>query len=289
MSQIGRRTAGLRPFQLCALSRDEMRAALDHARSHDHPLVTIVSHSFELASRDGRRVNRPGPPAVRATLRLPRTRIAATMPTVRFADLPRLPGPVRDRSRCRRGGCAPPTGSRSRRWGNVRYERPQLGHGHARADAGRRWWRDISIMPASETALPLRIGARTLWTLRRRLVRRRLTLEEALAGEPAAAVARSGRSGLSGEFASGLARGASAGTIGLAPFIRQRYVRSFTRLDTQLAMPRRATCGATGSTTYCSSVRSWVGRAGGHDEVLRGSRSGRRGKSWAPIPSSGAW
>jgi hypothetical protein len=34
-----------------------MEAALDHAADHDHPVVTIVSHSFELATRDGRRSN----------------------------------------------------------------------------------------------------------------------------------------------------------------------------------------------------------------------------------------
>ena len=45
-------------------------------------------------------------------------------------------------------------------------------------------------MPASETSLPLRIGARTLFTLRRRLVRRGLSLEEALGGGAAGAAAR---------------------------------------------------------------------------------------------------
>jgi hypothetical protein len=57
VTQIRRRDGGLRPFQICALSRNEMEAALLHAAANDHPLVTIVGHSFELASRDGRRPN----------------------------------------------------------------------------------------------------------------------------------------------------------------------------------------------------------------------------------------
>ncbi len=47
-----------RPAQVCALSRWEMRAALDHAARHRHPLFTIVSHSFEMMSRDRLRPNR---------------------------------------------------------------------------------------------------------------------------------------------------------------------------------------------------------------------------------------
>lgn len=46
-----------RTLQICALSVEEMRAALDHAVVLDHALVTIVSHSFELATRSGLRRN----------------------------------------------------------------------------------------------------------------------------------------------------------------------------------------------------------------------------------------
>ena len=87
-------------------------------------------------------------------------------------------------------------------------------------------------MPASETALPLRIGARTLWTLRRRLVRRRLTLEEALAGRsPDLPPLCSGEDGylvtaLPALLAPGLARSSE-----LRPFVRQRYTRHYARLD----------------------------------------------------------
>lgn len=46
-----------RTLQICALSVEEMQAALEHAVVHDHALVTIVSHSFELATRSGLRRN----------------------------------------------------------------------------------------------------------------------------------------------------------------------------------------------------------------------------------------
>jgi len=58
ISQIRRPDGGLRPLQICALSIAEMRAALWHAGSQRHSIATIVCHSFELATRDGRRVNR---------------------------------------------------------------------------------------------------------------------------------------------------------------------------------------------------------------------------------------
>lgn len=58
ISQIRRPDGGLRPLQICALSIQEMRAALWHGASRRHNIATIVCHSFELASRDGRRVNK---------------------------------------------------------------------------------------------------------------------------------------------------------------------------------------------------------------------------------------
>lgn len=54
---IEERQGALRHFQICALSVDEMRAALDHAVDQDHAVVTIVSHGFELANRAGTRPN----------------------------------------------------------------------------------------------------------------------------------------------------------------------------------------------------------------------------------------
>lgn len=48
----------IRPAQICALSAVEMRAALDHAARHRHPAFVIVTHSFEMLSRDRMRPNR---------------------------------------------------------------------------------------------------------------------------------------------------------------------------------------------------------------------------------------
>lgn len=47
-----------RNFQICALSINEMRAALDHAIAERHVATTIVGHSFELANRAGTAENR---------------------------------------------------------------------------------------------------------------------------------------------------------------------------------------------------------------------------------------
>lgn len=47
-----------RPAQICAISTREMRDALVHAVYHDHALFTIVTHSFEMLSRDRQRPNR---------------------------------------------------------------------------------------------------------------------------------------------------------------------------------------------------------------------------------------
>jgi hypothetical protein len=47
----------LRHLQIGAVSLTEMRAALLHAEMEGAPLVTIVGHSFELATRDGERAN----------------------------------------------------------------------------------------------------------------------------------------------------------------------------------------------------------------------------------------
>ncbi len=56
ITQIDQKT-GLRHLQVCAVSFEEMRDSLVHAADRSHPLVTIVSHCFELATRDGRRAN----------------------------------------------------------------------------------------------------------------------------------------------------------------------------------------------------------------------------------------
>lgn len=49
--------ARLRHLQIGAVTGAEMRAALRHAEAQGNPLVTIVGHSFELATRAGTRAN----------------------------------------------------------------------------------------------------------------------------------------------------------------------------------------------------------------------------------------
>jgi hypothetical protein len=57
VSGIEDRPGGFRPAQICALSAQEMRDGLYHAAAHDHPAFMIVTHSFEMLSRDRRRPN----------------------------------------------------------------------------------------------------------------------------------------------------------------------------------------------------------------------------------------
>lgn len=55
---IAARGGGLRHAQLTALSAAEMTAAIAHAQMAGQAAFTLVSHSFELLSRDRRRINR---------------------------------------------------------------------------------------------------------------------------------------------------------------------------------------------------------------------------------------
>ena len=86
---IEERPGHLRNFQICALSVGEMRAALDHAVASDHAAVTIVSHGFELANRAGSRPNAVHVRRFEALCALLADR-RDTMPTVHFADRPKL-------------------------------------------------------------------------------------------------------------------------------------------------------------------------------------------------------
>jgi hypothetical protein len=78
--------SGLRPLQLCAVSAAEMRAALDHAQATAAPLVNIVSHSFELLTRDRDRANLRTVQRFEAMLELLSER-RDRLPTVGCADV----------------------------------------------------------------------------------------------------------------------------------------------------------------------------------------------------------
>ena len=87
-------------------------------------------------------------------------------------------------------------------------------------------------MPACDVALPLRVGARTLWTLRRRLVRRRLNLEEALGGAlPSLPELGPDDDGyLVTALPAALVEQVTSRHSGLLPFVRQHYLRSYADL-----------------------------------------------------------
>ncbi len=120
VGQIETAPGKLRHLQLCAVSIGELRAALEHAVAHAHPVTTIVSHSFELASRDGLRPNHM------LCRRFEKMcaflgENASVLPTAHFTDLENVP----------LGQPASPLASRrtttTRRmveqlWSNLRYE-----------------------------------------------------------------------------------------------------------------------------------------------------------------------
>jgi len=58
VSGLNDRPGSFRPAQVCALSQWEMSAALDHAAAVRQPTFVVVSHSFEMLSRDRKRANR---------------------------------------------------------------------------------------------------------------------------------------------------------------------------------------------------------------------------------------
>ncbi len=86
VTQIEHRPGRLRHLQICAVSFEEMRAALAHAADNRHPVVTIVGHSFELATRGGGRAN---PALVRRFEKLCAFLAAnrERLPTAFFSDL----------------------------------------------------------------------------------------------------------------------------------------------------------------------------------------------------------
>jgi peptidoglycan/xylan/chitin deacetylase (PgdA/CDA1 family) len=111
----------LRHLQLCAVSTGEMRAALEHAAANRHAVTTIVSHSFELATRDGLRPNRSVCRRFQALCAFLRDN-SERLPTAVFSEhgdvplgLPALPLPPH---RLRVAGRIV-----EQMWANARYER----------------------------------------------------------------------------------------------------------------------------------------------------------------------
>lgn len=121
IGQIEEVPGRLRHLQICAVSMGELSAALIHAARERHPVTTIVSHSFELATRDGLRVN-----GVAHQRFLDLCRFLADnrdgMPTAWFADLDDL---ALDAAGEPLSGRAAPRLRRmaSQIWGGARYER----------------------------------------------------------------------------------------------------------------------------------------------------------------------
>ncbi|MGE0232790.1 MAG: GNAT family N-acetyltransferase [Flavobacteriaceae bacterium] len=123
-------------------------------------------------------------------------------------------------------------------------------------------------MPASEVALPLRIGARTIFTLRPRLVRRSLSLAEAQVQRvpvlPPLAPADQGYhvTSLPAAQLDRLLRQQPK----MRPFIRQRYARRYARLDQDFEDYLRAFSPKSRSTAR-RKLRRFAERAGGVIDV----------------------
>lgn len=100
------RAGHFRPAQVCAMSGWEMRDTLRHAARQGHPVVTVVTHSFEMLSRDRSRPNRAVMARFEGLARfvgqhvLLETATFSTLGDVRVADAPRAgPNLVRTMAR----------------------------------------------------------------------------------------------------------------------------------------------------------------------------------------------
>jgi hypothetical protein len=122
VGQIGARGGGLRHLQICAVSSRELEAALLHACLHKHPMVTLVSHSFELATRDGRRRN--GTVAGRfSRLCAMLEKHRELLPTAHFNELTELPEAAGARPLPYRSVLTTHRAA-EQLWSEARYERP---------------------------------------------------------------------------------------------------------------------------------------------------------------------
>lgn len=123
VSGIADRPGGFRPAQVCAMSVAEMRAGLRHAAREGHDAFVVVTHSFEMLSRDRQRPNG----AVKARFEA-LCREAARLPMVRGAGFGDLSTQIADRSAAQLTRVPPSrvrTGLRlaQQAWATWRYER----------------------------------------------------------------------------------------------------------------------------------------------------------------------
>ena len=122
VSGIADRPGGFRPAQICAMSAAEMRDGLRHAAREGHDAFVVVTHSFEMLSRDRQRPNR----AVMARFEA-LCREAARLPGVQGAGFNDLPADLADRPARALTRAAPSqwrTGLRiaQQAWATWRYE-----------------------------------------------------------------------------------------------------------------------------------------------------------------------
>lgn len=123
VSGIVDRPGGFRPAQICAMSAAEMRAGLVHAAREGHDAFVVVTHSFEMLSRDRQRPNR-------AVMRRFEHLCAAAVatPGIRAAGFADLPDDLADRP-VRALTRVPPSQVRTglriaqQAWATWRYER----------------------------------------------------------------------------------------------------------------------------------------------------------------------
>jgi len=123
VSGIADRPGRFRPAQICALSATEMRAGLRHAAQERHDVFMVVTHSFEMLSRDRERPNRA---VMRRFERL--CREARRLPGIGMGGFADLPLSLADRTA---SGFTLARPSRARTasrmmqqlWANWRYER----------------------------------------------------------------------------------------------------------------------------------------------------------------------
>lgn len=126
VSGIADRPGSFRPAQICAMSAAEMLTGLRHAAGEGHDAFVVVTHSFEMLSRDRQRPNR----AVMARFES-LCREAARLPSVRGAGFNDLPLDLADRpARILTRAAPSPLRTAARiaqqAWATWRYERRLL-------------------------------------------------------------------------------------------------------------------------------------------------------------------